>query len=257
MILGILQARTSSSRLPGKVLRPILGKPMLERQIERLARCHEIDRLIVATSEDRSDDAIAQLCQQLGVDCYRGSLDDVLDRFYQAASLYQPEHVVRLTGDCPLADPMLIDELIRFHLAEQSDYSSNCHEPSLPDGLDAEIMRMTALALAWQEARLASEREHVTPFIRKHPKRFRIRLWRNSVDLSHHRWTVDKAEDFDFVCAVYEALYPGNPAFGMQDVLDLLAQRPELAIINAGFRRNEGCEKSLAKDAQRSEPNHG
>jgi spore coat polysaccharide biosynthesis protein SpsF len=248
MILGILQARVSSTRLPGKVLEPILGQPMLARQIERLARCQAIDRLIVATSRDASDDAIADLCRELGVECFRGSLDDVLDRFYQAAIHHAPEHVVRLTGDCPLADPALIDALIRFHLAEDSDYTSNCHEPSLPDGLDAEVMRMAALATAWREARLPSEREHVTPFIRNHPQRFRIRLWKHPVDLSAHRWTVDEAADLAFVRAVYAALYPRDPAFGMQDVLDLIAQKPELAALNAGIRRNAGYEKSLRED---------
>jgi spore coat polysaccharide biosynthesis protein SpsF len=248
MILAILQARTSSSRLPGKVLAPILGKPMLVRQIERLRRCREIDELIVATSVDASDDVIAELCRELGLDCRRGSLDDVLDRFYQAAKPYRPEHIVRLTGDCPLADPGLIDALIRFYLAESADYASNCHEPSLPDGLDAEVMRWEALAAAWREARLPSEREHVTPFLRKHPERFRIRLWRNPIDLSHHRWTVDEPQDLQFVRAVYAALYPHNPAFGMQDILELLARQPELAAINAGIRRNAGYEKSLQAD---------
>lgn len=253
MILGILQARVSSSRLPGKVLEPILGQPMLARQLERLARCREIDHLIVATSGDATDDAIAGLCRRLGVECFRGSLENVLDRFYQAAIPHAPAHVVRLTGDCPLADPALIDALIRFHLAEGSDYASNCHEPSLPDGLDAEVMRMEALATAWREARLPSEREHVTPYLRNHPERFRIRLWKNPVDLSAHRWTVDEPEDLEFVRAVYAALYPRNPAFGMQDVLDLIAQRPELAEINAGIRRNEGYEKSLREDVMKKE----
>lgn len=248
MILGILQARTSSTRLPGKVLAPILGKPMLERQIERLRRSREIDRLIVATSVDPSDDPLVELCMRLDLDCQRGSLEDVLDRFYQAAKLYRPAHVVRLTGDCPLADPALIDALIRFHLDAGADYASNCHEPSLPDGLDAEVMRFEALAAAWREAYLASEREHVTPFIRKHPERFRIRLWRNPVDLSHHRWTVDEPQDLQFVREVYTALYPRNPAFGMQDVLDLLERQPALAAINRGIVRNAGYEKSLRED---------
>lgn len=249
-ILAILQARVSSSRLPGKVMKPILGQPMLARQIERLARCRGFERLIVATSEDASDDAIERLCRQLGIACYRGSLADVLDRIYQAALPDAPDHVVRLTGDCPLADPALIDALIDFHLAQGYDYSSNCHIPSLPDGLDAEVMRFFALEAAWREARLPSEREHVTPFIRKHAERFRIGLWRNPVDLSQLRWTVDEAEDFEFVSRVYAALYPSNPAFGMQDVLDLLARQPELAAINQGLRRNAGFEKSLEQDLQ-------
>ncbi len=249
-VLAVLQARVSSSRLPGKVLLPILGQPMLARQIERLTRCRRFDRLIVATSEDASDDAIEGLCRQLGVISYRGSLDDVLDRFYRAALPYEPDHVVRLTGDCPLVDPALIDALIDFHLEHGYDYSSNCHVPSLPDGLDAEVMRFAALEAAWREARLPSEREHVTPFIRTHPERFRIGLWRHPVDRSRLRWTVDEPEDFEFVSRVYAALYPHDPSFGMQDVLDLLARRPELAAINQGLRRNAGFEKSLEQDSQ-------
>jgi spore coat polysaccharide biosynthesis protein SpsF (cytidylyltransferase family) len=256
-ILGILQARTSSSRLPGKVLLPILGQPMLALQLARLARCREIDRLIVATSTDRSDDALTELCQRLDVACYRGSLDDVLDRFFQAAKPYQPQHVVRLTGDCPLTDPALIDELILFHIAQDNDYTSNCHEPSLPDGLDAEVMRMSALETAWREAHLPSEREHVTPYLRKHPDRFRIGSWKHPIDLSHHRWTVDEPEDFLFVSAVYEALYPNDPAFGMQEVLTLMAHQPQLKGINARFRRNEGFEKSLCEDALSGSSHNG
>ncbi|WP_126444173.1 cytidylyltransferase domain-containing protein [Sulfuricystis multivorans] len=257
MILAILQARASSTRLPRKVLAPILGAPMLARQLERLAHCGEIDRLVVATSVEPGDDEIVALCRQRGVECYRGSLDDVLDRFYRAATRHRPEQVVRLTGDCPLADPALIDELIRFHCHEGFDYSSNCHEPSLPDGLDAEIIRMAVLETAWREACLPSEREHVTPFIRNHPERFRIGLWKNPVDLSRLRWTVDEPADLDFVRAVYEALYPHHPRFGMQDVLELLARKPELVAINAGLRRNAGFEKSLRADAQQKEKSEG
>lgn len=250
MILGILQARVSSTRLPGKVLKPILGQPMVARQIERLARCRRMDKLVVATSTDASDDPLAATCRQIGVECYRGSLDDVLDRFYQAARRHQPEHVVRLTGDCPLTDPELIDELIEFFLREGCDYASNCLEPSLPDGLDAEILRMSALESAWREASLPSEREHVTPYIRNHPERFRVAIWKNPVDYSSQRWTVDEAEDFLFVTRVYEALYPGSPTFGMSDVLKLLSDVPELAEINSDYRRNEGFEKSLKADAK-------
>lgn len=248
MILAILQVRTSSTRLPGKVLLPILGRPMLARQIERLLRCQRIDRLIVATSGAAADDSIAGLCREMDIECFRGSLDDVLDRFYQAACVYEPQHVVRLTGDCPLADPSLIDALIEFHLAEAADYSSNCHVPSLPDGLDAEVMRFTTLEAAWREARRPSEREHVTPWIRAHEERFKIALWRHEPDLSSERWTVDEEADYCFVCAVYEALYPENPAFGMQEVLALLERRPELRALNQGIERNAGYHKSLQRD---------
>lgn len=249
MIIAILQARVSSTRLPGKVLRPILGVPMLERQLERLASLKAIDRLMVATSVEKSDMPIVQLCRTLGVDCFRGSLDDVLDRYYHAAEQLDPETVVRLTGDCPLADPEIIDAGIRYFLEHSYDYVSNIMDRTFPVGLDFEVFRYQSLETAWREARLPSEREHVTPFIKNRPERFHIGHFKNDVDLSHHRWTVDEPEDFKFVASVYEALYPGNPRFSMDDILDLLAQHPELSEINYHIVHGEGYRKSLHSDA--------
>lgn len=248
-VLAILQARTSSTRLPGKVLMPILGRPMLARQLERLSRCTSLDRLVVATSIDRSDDTLAALCREVGVDCFRGSLDDVLDRFFEAALPYAPDVVVRLTGDCPLADPSLIDEIVARFLDLDLDYLSNCAPPTYPDGLDVEVTRFTCLKAAWSEAVLPSQREHVMPFIRTQPDRFRIGNHARSEDLSSLRWTVDEPEDFEFVRQVYERLYPGKPDFTTGDVLALLRESPELKQINARFQRNEGTKKSLLADA--------
>lgn len=249
MILAILQARVSSTRLPGKVLKPLLGAPMLTRQIERVRRARLIDTLIVATSTDPSDDAIEALCRGAGIACHRGALQDVLDRYYQAAKPYQPDHIVRLTGDCPLADPEVIDRLIRFYLDGGYDHASNGGEPTtFPDGLDVEAFRFSALEAAWREARLPSEREHVTPFIYNHPERFRLGSYRNDVDLSHLRWTVDEPADFDLVKIVYEALYPAKPDFGTADILALLDARPELGAMNTHHARNEGYAKSLQED---------
>lgn len=252
MILAILQARVSSSRLPGKVLRPLLGQPMLARQIERLQRSRRVERLVVATSDQREDDPIAQLCADLGITCHRGSLDDVLDRFHGAALPHHPTHVVRLTGDCPLADPDVIDACIDFHLAGNFDYTTNALQPTFPDGLDVEVFRANCLDEAWREARLPSQREHVTPFIHGQPERYRIGHYRGEPDLSHLRWTVDEAEDFALVETIYAALYPANPVFSTADILSLLARRPELATLNTAFARNEGYAKSLAADASAS-----
>jgi len=250
MILGILQARASSRRLPGKVLKPILGRPMLERQIERLRRSRRMDRLVVATSTDASDDAIAALCKTLTVDCFRGSLDDVLDRFYQAARQYAPRAVVRLTGDCPLADPSVIDELIETHCREGYDYTANILPPrQIPDGLDVEVIAMSCLETTWHEAKLPSEREHVTPFIYNHRERFRFEWQRLATDLSRLRWVVDEPEDFEFVSAIYEALYPVNPTFSTADVLALLERRPDIATMMGNVPTNEGYQRSLAADA--------
>jgi spore coat polysaccharide biosynthesis protein SpsF len=245
-----LQARASSSRLPGKVLAAILGQPMLARQIERLRRAHSIDRLVVATSDDGSDDTLATLCAELGVGCYRGSLNDVLARFHDAYGAYGPaRNVVRLTGDCPLIDPAIVDLVISAHLTSGADYTTNAVQPTWPDGQDVEVMRAGVLLRAFAEGKLASEREHVTPYIYNHPETFRVEHVRGARDLSALRWTVDEATDLDMVREIYAALYPVNPEFGLDDVLALLARRPELSGINSNFRRNEGYALSVARDS--------
>jgi spore coat polysaccharide biosynthesis protein SpsF len=249
MILAILQARASSRRLPGKVLKPILGRPMLALQLERVGRARRIDRLLVATSLDPSDDPIVAFCGEVGVGCFRGSLDDVLDRFYQAAVPQKPASVVRLTGDCPLADPAVIDRLIELHVARGDDYTSNTLTRTFPDGLDAEVMRFSCLEAAWREAELPSEREHVTPFIYHHPERFKLGGLSQAHDLSHWRWVVDEPADLAFIGRIYDALYPTKPAFTTADVLRLLRERPDIAEMMGRAKTNEGYEKSLAADA--------
>ncbi|MDZ4722672.1 MAG: glycosyltransferase family protein [candidate division Zixibacteria bacterium] len=249
MILGILQARYSSTRLPGKVLKPIVGTPMLFHQIERVRRASLLDGLIVATSADSSDDQLTIALHNRGIKCFRGSLDDVLDRFYQAASQSSPAHVVRLTGDCPLSDPDIIHDVIRFHLEGGYDYSSNTIKPTFPDGLDVEIVRFTSLKQGWQKAKLKSEREHVTPYFYNNPDKFKIGSFTQSPDLSQLRWTVDNLQDFELIHEIYSSLYPVNSAFTTQDILSLLDERPELKTINTKSNRNEGYEKSLTEDS--------
>lgn len=223
---------------------------MLLRQIERVQRASIVQCLVVATSTDASDDVIETLCYNAGVSCFRGSLEDVLDRFYQAARPLAPEHVIRLTGDCPLADPALIDQLVAYHLDGGFDYASNALIPTYPDGLDAEVFRFECLEQAWREANLPSQREHVTPFIHQQPDRFKIGTLRCEPNLSHLRWTVDEAEDFELVSRIYAELLPVNPTFATADVLRLLERVPELAQFNTGIYRNEGYLKSLADDTQ-------
>ena len=248
MILAIIQARVSSSRLPGKVQKYILGKPMILHEIERLRKSKYIDQTVLATSREKSDDTLMGLCQENAIELFRGSLDDVLDRYYQCASLYQPEHIVRITGDCPLLDWNVVDAVIRKHLTEKNDYTSNTLQVSYPDGLDVEVMRYDALEKAWNEAELPSEREHVTQYLIKHPEFFKQGNLRYRQDLSVLRWTVDEPEDFQFVTKVYEELYRKNAEFTMQDVLDLLNNQPELLKINNDFERNEGLLKSFRED---------
>jgi spore coat polysaccharide biosynthesis protein SpsF len=250
MIVGILQVRTSSSRLPRKALCPIIGRPMLSHQLERLRRARRLDRLVVATSGDLSDNGIQQLCESLAVECFRGSLEDVLDRFYQAAKSTGATDLVRLTGDCPLADPNIIDQVIDYYLKSHLDYVSNTLEPTFPDGLDVEVFSFRCLEAAAHEARLPSHREHVTPFIYSQPQRFTLGNFRCARDLSHLRWTVDQAADLELIREIYHELYPANPAFGMDDILDLLGRRPELLTLNSELRRNAGLDKSSARDRE-------
>lgn len=249
MILGLLQARMSSTRLPGKVLEPILGKPMLLRQLERIARARTIDRLVVATSDCSSDDPIEALCAAHGVACARGSLDDVLDRFYRAAAGLNPDFIVRLTADCPLTDPDVIDGVVGFGTKGNYDYATNALKPSFPDGLDVEVFTFKAMELAWREAELPSHREHVTPYIYRHPELFRIGHYTGSPDLSHLRWTVDMPVDLALVRQIYEALYTAKPDFRKADILALIETRPELRTLNSAYPRNEGLVKSLEQDA--------
>ena len=231
MILAVLQARMSSTRLPGKVLRDLAGAPMLARQVERLRRARRIDRLVVATSEQPEDDAVADLTRALGLGVHRGPLHDVLARFVGALDAFGPaDHVVRLTGDCPLADPEVIDRLIALHLAQGSDYANNTGESrTFAHGLDAEIVTAEVLRTAGAEAADPYEREHVTPFIYRRPERFRLAVLRNDTDEGDARWTVDTPEDFAFVEAVYEALHASTPDFTSADVRRLVASRPDLA----------------------------
>lgn len=225
---------------------------MLALQIERLQRCRSIETLVLATSDRPEDDGVERVGRDAGVDVFRGSLDDVLDRFYRAAEPYAPTHVVRLTGDCPLADWDLIDRAVAFTLDGGYDYASNTLKPTWPDGLDVEVARFTALAEAWREATSPVDREHVMPFLHRQPQRFRLGNLENDVDLSGLRWTVDDARDFALVEAVYEALYPRDPAFGTADVLEFLASNPAIAGLNSDIERNEGYRLSLQKHREQT-----
>lgn len=232
MIIGVLQARMSSQRLPGKVLAPVLGEPMIARQIKRLQRARRLDRLIVATSVDASDDPLALACRERGISVHRGSLRDVLERYVEAVSPCAADGVVRLTADCPLADWTVVDRVIEAFLARGVDYVSNIDPPTYPDGLDVEVMTSAALQQAHRDARSAAEREHVTLHIRRRPQTYSRFNVTHERDLSAMRWTVDEHEDLEFVRAVYARLYPARPDFTLTDVLALLEREPGLADIN-------------------------
>ena len=223
MNLAILQARMSSTRLPGKVLAPVLGEPMIARQIERLSRSRRIDALAVATSTDPSDDPLAAWCAGAGVEVFRGDLNDVLGRFCALLEA-RPDAttVLRLTADCPLADWTVIDALVERHVGEGADYTNNVTPVrTFQHGLDAEVVARDVLLAAGREATDPFEREHVTPFVYRRPERFRLASLTREPSLAHLRWTVDLPEDLAFVRRVYEALYPANPAFTSDDVVAL------------------------------------
>ena len=249
-VVALIQARMSSTRLPGKVLKPLLGQPMIGRLLERVQRCRTIDRLAVITSTEESDAPLAAYVQSLGVDCYRGSLQDVLDRYYQAAKKYEATHVVRITGDCPLLDPVLTDEVVRLLLEGPYDITASGACDTYPDGLDVTALTMKALTEGWEKAELPSEREHVTSYHFTRPQRYRCGVVHCPEKLGHIRLSVDEPEDFQLAERIFQALYPENPQFSFADVWALLQQHPQWLQGNAHIPINEGYQKSLREDEQ-------
>ena len=243
----IVQARMSSTRLPGKVLLPLAGREVLAHVLDRLDFCKTLDEVVVATSSDASDDVLAKWCRARGVRVFRGSLHDVLDRYYQCAIQHKATAVVRITADCPALDPALVDEVVRgFHAG---GYDLFYLGGEFPDGLDCQVFSFSALERAWREAVLGSEREHVGPYIVNHPEWFRIGCLEKFKGLAHHRWTLDEPRDLAFLESVFQRLQrPDGQHFLTQDLLDLLAQEPGLLQANEGIVRNEGLLKSLAND---------
>jgi spore coat polysaccharide biosynthesis protein SpsF len=247
-VTAIVQARMASTRLPGKSLVDVCGRPLLGRVLERIRPSTLVSQTIIATTTAPEDDAIAAFSDQSQVPCYRGSIDDVLDRFHQASKVVPTDIVVRVTADDPLKDPGVIDQAVAMLLADPAlDYVSNTIVPTYPEGLDIEVFTAGALARAWADAALPSEREHVTPYIWKNPQLFAVRNFENSEDLSRLRWTVDYPEDLAFVREVYSRLSVDG-RFGWRDVLKLVKDEPGLAEMNAGIVRNAGYLSSLASE---------
>ena len=246
MIAAIIQARMGSERLPGKSLADVAGKPLLERVVQRVKASTLVDRVIVATTTAAEDDPLADLAGRLEVPCFRGHRDDVLDRVYHAARNHGAEHVVRVTGDCPLIDPGVMDRVIQAYLAGTHDYVSNTIRYTYPDGLDVEVCSFPALERAWKEAHLPSEREHVTSYIRT-SGHFRTSNVEGPEDLSRFKLSVDTPEDLHLARSIYEALGDKEP-FDLKDVMTLLGGRPDLVSVNAASVVNEGYYASLLAD---------
>ena len=237
--LVIIQARMASTRLPGKSLAPILEKPMLYFVLERLKRLSHPVQLIVATSEEDADDPIEVWCNREKISCFRGSEEDVLDRFLKAARRHEGDVIVRITGDCPLIDPKIVDQAIDQFLEHYPDYDyvSNTLKRTFPRGLDVEVFKRRALERAHEEAFFTEEREHVTPFIWRHPESFSLGELIYKEDVSDLRLTVDTEEDFLLITKVLESLWPKNPAFSLDDLLTLIHAHPEWESLNAHVKQ--------------------
>lgn len=242
---AIIQARMNSSRLPGKVLLDIGGQPMLVRVIERARRARSIDEIMVATTSDPSDDPLEALCRERGYPVFRGSQFDVLDRFYQAARLAQADVIVRLTADCPVIDPAVIDQTVDAFHAAGADFAANRLPPpwkrTFPIGLDTEVCSFAGLERAWNEAELPFEREHVMPYFYDQEGRFRIVVIDHSEDCGGYRWTVDTPEDLAVVREIF-ARFGGDDRFSWLDVLDLVRREPQLQQMNAVVKAKQAME---------------
>lgn len=233
-VVAIVQARMGSSRLPGKVLEVVVGQPLLGHLLDRLARVPQFDDVVVATTTHPQDERIVAFCQERGATYFRGSEEDVLGRYYEAAAQAQADVVVRITSDCPLMDPLVAEQVVAHFLSERSDfdYVSNTFDPSFPRGMNVEVFTFAALKRAYQEATAPEEREHVTPYIYRHPDLFRLGSFQ-------YRLTVDTSDDLQLVRQIFEALYPTHPNFSLQEIYELLRLHPEWVHINAHVKQKE------------------
>lgn len=251
MIFAIIQARMGSTRLPGKVMMDLCGSPVIEHVVKRINESKLIDKIIIATSEDKNNQPIIEFCKNNNIGYFVGSEEDVLDRYYQTAidnNVKDEDIIIRITSDCPLIDPSVVDKVIEEHIHYKNDYTTNVIDCTYPDGLDCEVFNFNVLKDTWINANLSSQREHVTLYIRDNPKKFKLGNVKNDIDLSSLRWTLDEKEDFIFINEVYNNLFNTESIFTMDDVVQLLKKKPELLDINSKFTRNEGLMKSLNED---------
>jgi spore coat polysaccharide biosynthesis protein SpsF len=255
-VVAVTQARSGSTRLPGKILKQVEGKPLLQIHLERLKGSKLIDKILVATTTEPNDINVCNLVQTLGFDFYRGSENDVLDRFYRAVRNAPPDYVVRVTSDCPLLDPAVVDDVIALALKEKTDYCANILKETFPDGQDIEIFTFAALERSWREAKLQSDREHVTPFIRINSnynggKLFKAINLEAPSNYGHVRMTVDEAKDFEMISSLIHELGTGR---SWKEYADYIIAHPEIAEKNAHIIRNEGYLRSLEKNNNNEQP---
>jgi spore coat polysaccharide biosynthesis protein SpsF len=244
-IAAIIQARMGSTRLPGKILETICGKPLLQHVVERIKKVQTIDEIVIATTTSEKDTILTgEAITMEGASIFRGSEEDVLERYYRAAQKVGAEVIVRITADCPLIDPVIIDAMVGSYLKKSTgdnsvDYLSNTLVRTFPRGLDAEVFSFEVLERAFNEAKEEYQREHVTPYIWQNPEIFTLECFKNEEDLSFHRWTVDEEEDLRLVREIYKELYREGHCFLLNEVVDLFRRQPQLLEINAHIRQKE------------------
>lgn len=238
---AFIQARMGSSRLPGKVLKKVLNRPLLDFLVERVKDCQEIDNIVILTTYLEEDDLIASFCEDKKLCCFRGSKENVLERYYQASLKNNPNGIVRITADCPLIDPEVVDQVVKAfrHQYPKIDYVSNCLERTFPRGLDVEVFSHEALHRAYQNGHRPDEKEHVTVYIYRHPDLFKLLNVSHIQSLSSYRWTVDTPEDFELIRLILEHLYVHKPHFRLNDILTLLSYHPEWNKINAHIEQKK------------------
>ncbi len=246
-ITVIIEARTGSSRLPNKVVAEIEGKPMIFYVIDRIKQIKSVEQIILATTQEENDKILTEIAKQNSIGSFVGDSIDVLDRDYQCALQNNADPIIRITGDCPLIDPDIVEEMLEFYLKNNYDYVSNRINPKYPDGLDVEIYSFNTLQMAAQNAKWSSERELVTTYITKNPKNFKIFSYENQEDLSEYRWTVDEQKDLEFIRKIYSIMKP-KTNFSMKEIVEILSKNSELLKINAGIMRNEGHLKLYDND---------
>jgi spore coat polysaccharide biosynthesis protein SpsF len=239
-VIIVIQARMSSTRLPGKVMLDLCRKPLLLRMHERVKYSEFADNIVIAASVSKADDEIAGLCEQNEINYFRGSEEDLIERHFFAGEEFGAESIVKIPSDCPLIDYRIIDKILKFYKNNPGkyDYISNLHPATYPDGNDVEVIPMKSLETAYKESALQMEREHTTPFLWERPERFNLFNieWETGLDYSmSHRFTIDYKEDYDFIRTVYNELYPVNPKFGLNDILSLLESKPEIRKINEKY----------------------
>jgi len=242
-ITVIIQARTGSTRLPNKIFKPLSGKPVLWHVYNRVKQSKLISQVVIATTDLPEDDAVEYFCNENKISFYRGSSDNVLSRYFYAAKIFTAETIIRITADCPVIDPVVLDKMIEEFLNtnknEKLDYMSNSIVRTFPRGLDAEIFSMTTLEKTFNEAKLKYELEHVTPYIYQRPGLFKIKNFANDKDYSYYRWTIDTTEDYELLGKIYDALYLQNKIFLLEDILKLLEEHPELTEINKSIEQKK------------------